>query len=122
MEERARFFIDYACMNAPVTVRQLFYAATVHGVPGITKDDDGYNRVQTQFSRSDGRVGSPYSNIADLTRFMRKPRTYDDVEDALYQTARLYRRSLWRDLPHRVEIWCEKDALAGSIYSVTDTV
>lgn len=71
MEERAVFLIDYACRNAPVTVRQLFYAATVAGVSGISKDDNGYNKVQIQVLelRRSGRM--PYHCIADLTRFLR---------------------------------------------------
>lgn len=120
MEERAAFLVDYACKNAPVTVRQLFYAATVAGVPGISKDDNGYNKVQMQVLelRRSGRM--PYRCIADLTRFLRGVNTYDDVEDALHQTARLYRKSLWREKDHVVEFWLEKDALAGSVQPVTE--
>ena len=50
---------------------------------------------------------------------MRKPRSYDSVDDALAATARLYRRNLWRDAGEYVEVWSEKDALAGVIYPVT---
>jgi hypothetical protein len=51
---------------------------------------------------------------------MRKPTSYDSVEDALAATARTYRRNLWRDADSYVEIWIEKDALAGVIYPITD--
>jgi hypothetical protein len=37
----------------------------------------------------------------------------------LRDTARLYRKSLWTDADCYVEIWLEKDALAGVIYPVT---
>jgi hypothetical protein len=40
-------------------------------------------------------------------------------EDALQETARLYREALWRETEAHVEIWCEKDALARMIYPVT---
>jgi hypothetical protein len=43
---------------------------------------------------------------------MRKPRTFDNVE-ALQETARLYRKALWRDAEVTVEVWCEKDALGA---------
>jgi hypothetical protein len=36
----------------------------------------------------------------------------------LSETARLYRKPLWRDGDDYIEIWCEKDALAGVIYPV----
>ncbi|MDA0221349.1 MAG: hypothetical protein O3B22_17535 [Proteobacteria bacterium] len=119
MEERAQFLIDYATKHGPCTVRQLYYAAEVHGLLGIEKTDSSYNKVQYQVLklRREGRL--PYDVIADATRWMRKPRSYDDIQDALDQTAALYRRNLWRDAEAYVEVWCEKDALAGVIYPIT---
>lgn len=120
MEIRARFLIAYARANAPVTVRQLFYAATVASVAGITKDDNGYNKVQQQVLelRRSGRM--PFWCIADLTRFWRGVTTYSDVDEALQATAKFYRKALWRDVNHSVEFWLEKDALAGCVQPVTE--
>ena len=119
MEARAEFLIRYAKKHGPVTVRQLYYRAEVEGLAGIEKTDDGYNKIQRQVLdlRRAGRL--PYNRIADLTRWMRKPRTYDGVERALQATAQLYRKALWADAESYLEIWCEKDALAGVIYPVT---
>jgi hypothetical protein len=119
MEERAEFLINYASEHGPISVRGLYYQAEVAAVPGIGKDDAGYNKVQSQVLklRREGRLS--YSDIADATRWMRKPRTHDSVEDALRDTARLYRKSLWADAEDYVEIWIEKDALAGVIYPIT---
>jgi hypothetical protein len=119
MEERAGFLIDYAEEHGPVTVRGLYYQAEVAGVPGIGKDESGYEKVQRQvlLLRRAGRL--PYQEIADATRWMRKPVSYDAVEEALEETARLYRKALWADTKDYVEVWCEKDALAGVIYPVT---
>jgi hypothetical protein len=121
MLHRSAFLVAYAHNHAPVSVRQLYYAATVAGLPGIDKidSDSGYNKVQYLVLklRRDGHLS--YDWIADSTRWMRKPRTHDSVQDALEETARLYRRALWSDAPTRVEIWCEKDALAGVMLPVT---
>ena len=119
MEERAEFLIAYAEEHGPVTVRGLYYQAEVAGVPGIDKTDSSYNKVQRQVLslRREGRLS--YSNISDATRWMRKPRSYDSVEAAIADTARFYRRSLWTDSDSYVEVWCEKDALAGVIYPIT---
>jgi hypothetical protein len=119
MEERAEFLIDYAAKHFPVTVRQLFYAATVAGVPGIAKDDNGYNAIQQQVLKLRRQGRMPYGNIADLTRWRRKPNTHGSVDEALQETARLYRKALWREQPVHVEVWVEKDALAGAIMPVT---
>jgi hypothetical protein len=120
MEERAEFLIDYANRHGPVTVRGLYYQAEVHHVPGIGKDEGSYDKVQGQVLnlRRSGRM--PYEHIADLTRWMRKPHTFDGPVDALQETARLYRKSLWVQAGEYVEVWCEKDALAGVLYPITD--
>jgi hypothetical protein len=57
---------------------------------------------------------------ADATRWMRKPRTHNGVAAALTDTAKFYRKALWRDVDAYAEIWVEKDALAGVIYPVTE--
>jgi hypothetical protein len=120
MEERAAFLIDYADEHGPVTVRGLYYQCEVAGVPGIGKDEKGYRKVQRQVLklRRSGRL--PYDKIADATRWMRKPRTYNSIEDALHDTARSYRRNLWQRVNAYVEIWVEKDAVAGVIDPTTE--
>lgn len=119
MEERAEFLLDYARRHAPVTVRQLFYAATVASLPGIEKIEGGYNKVQAQVLdlRQSGRM--PYGHIADGTRWMIRDQVFNGVEDALHATAEAYRKNLWADHEDHVEIWLEKDALAGVLHSVT---
>jgi hypothetical protein len=119
MEERAGFLIDYAAKHGPVTVRGLYYQAEVAAVPGIDKTELAYSRVQRQVLalRRSGRM--PYKHIADATRWMRKPRSYDSISDALTSCAYFYRRSLWLDATEYAEIWLEKDAIAGAIYPVT---
>jgi hypothetical protein len=119
MQERAEFLIDYATKHGPVTVRGLYYQAEVATLPGITKNDGDYDKVQRQvlMLRRSGELS--YDCIADATRWMRKPKSYDSVEEALRSTASLYRKALWADPGVTVEIWCEKDAVAGTIYPVT---
>jgi hypothetical protein len=62
----------------------------------------------------------PYSWIADGTRWQRKPETHESIEAALRDTANFYRRSLWNAQDWYVEVWLEKEALAGVIYQVTE--
>ena len=119
MEARAEFLISYAEAHGPVTVRQLYYRAEVEGLPGIDKTESGYCKIQSQVLelRRAGRLD--YDHIADATRWMRKPKSHASVQDAIEATARLYRKNLWYDADSRVEVWCEKDALAGVIYPIT---
>jgi hypothetical protein len=50
---------------------------------------------------------------------MRKPSTFTGIESCLNSTAQFYRRDLWAAMPVYVEIWCEKDALAGVVMEET---
>jgi hypothetical protein len=52
---------------------------------------------------------------------MRKPTTFTGIESCLNLTADFYRRDLWAAMPVYVEIWCEKDALAGVLLEETRT-
>ena len=101
----------------PMSVRQVFYQATVHGI--VEKTENGYNKIRTDLvaMRRSGEL--PYGWLADNTRWQRKPDTFKSVQHALSETARFYRKSLWHDADAYVEIWLEKDALSGMIYPVT---
>jgi hypothetical protein len=101
----------------PMTVRQVFYQATVRNV--VEKSEAGYNKVQTDLVQMRRSGVLPYDWLADNTRWQRRPRTYNGVQAALDDTARFYRKSLWADADAYVEIWLEKDALAGVIIPVT---
>lgn len=61
----------------------------------------------------------PWGFIVDGTRWQRKPGTYDSAEDYIDPVARSYRRNLWQSQNVRIEVWLEKDALAGIVVDVT---
>jgi hypothetical protein len=61
----------------------------------------------------------PYGWLADSARWQRKPTTFDGIEEALQDCAALYRKSLWANADAYVEVWLEKDALAGVVYPIT---
>jgi hypothetical protein len=117
VEERREALLAIIDDGKPMTVRQVFYQATVHGL--VEKAETGYGKVQLDLTkmRRDGSL--PYDWLADNTRWQRKPRTFNGVEEALKSTAALYRKNLWADADSYVEIWLEKDALAGVILPVT---
>jgi hypothetical protein len=120
MKERADFFVAYAERHDPVTVRQLYYQAEVAGLPGIEKTDAGYNKVQRQVLKLRRKGLLKYRHIADATRWTRHTTRFDTPEEAIRATAKFYRKSLWTAVNEYVEIWCEKDALAGVIFGTAD--
>ncbi len=101
-----------------MTVRQIFYQATTLGV--VAKTEAEYKgtvvRLLTEMRRS-GEL--PFGWIADNTRWMRKPTSHSSLDQALQRTAEAYRRSLWDDQDVYVEIWLEKEALAGVVFDIT---
>jgi len=109
---------EFEQQKPPVTVRQMFYRmASVGQVP---KTEAGYRRVQYALTAMRKQRAIPYDWLADHTRWMRKPRSYSSLADMLRESKRLYRRALWDEQDAYVEIWLEKDALAGVIYPVTE--
>jgi hypothetical protein len=102
----------------PQTARQVFYASTVLGA--VEKVEKEYQKTVIRLlveMRERGEI--PFEYIADNTRWMRKPSTFTGIEACLNSTANAYRRDLWAAMPVYVEIWCEKDALAGVLLEET---
>ena len=117
MAERRLALYEIVAEQQPMTVRQVFYQATVRGV--VDKTEESYAKVQRLLVDLRRQGVLPYEWIADNTRWMRKPRTFSGPEEALRNTAVLYRKALWNDADAYVEIWLEKDALAGVVIEVT---
>ena len=117
MAERHRALLEIVRSGRPMTVRQVFYQATVRGI--VEKAETGYAKIKTDLTLLRRSGAMPYSWLTDNTRYQRKPRSYGGVEEALAATAELYRKALWRDAGCYVEVWLEKDALSGVIYPVT---
>jgi hypothetical protein len=102
----------------PQTDRQLFYQMVSAGM--IPKTEVAYKGTVVRLCgemRESGEL--PWEWLTDATRWMRKPRSYTSLEEALRRTKETYRRDLWTNQDAYVEIWCEKEALAGVLYSVT---
>ncbi len=115
----ARRMALYAIVSQmkPMTVRQVFYQATVRNL--VEKSEAGYTKVQTDLVQMRRAGMLPYDWLADNTRWQRKPRTFYSVQHALDDTARLYRKALWAEADAYVEVWLEKDALTGVVMPIT---
>jgi hypothetical protein len=111
----------YSTLEAdhPMTVRQVFYQLVSRRA--IEKTEAEYNRTVGRLLTDMRRAGEvPFDWIADNTRWMRKPKSYSSLADMLTQQQRFYRRALWDDQNAYVEIWLEKDALAGVLFEETE--
>ncbi len=117
VERRRARLLEIVEAMKPMTVRQVFYQATVRGL--MEKSEAGYTKVQSDLVLMRRSGVLPYAWLADNTRWQRKPTTFNGIEEALEATASFYRKSLWTDADAYVEVWLEKDALAGVVYPIT---
>lgn len=117
MRERADALVAILAEMQPMTVRQVFYQASVRGV--VDKSEAGYAAVQRCLVdlRRAGTI--PWGHIADNTRWQRKPKSWNSPADALIETAAFYRKALWAEVDHTVEVWLEKDALSSVVFPET---
>ena len=113
--EIKRAIKEVLAADHPQTVRQVFYQLVTKGV--IEKSEKAYQKTVIRLltdMRLSGAV--PFEWIVDLSRITHETQTFDSVADAVADTARFYRRSALRESEVYIEIWVEKEALAGLIY------
>jgi hypothetical protein len=101
----------------PMTCRQIFYQAVTRGL--IDKTEQAYKALIRVLGVMRNDQEMPFHWIADSTRWQRKPDTYVGLESMLHEVHRTYRRAVWADQGQYVEVWLEKDALAGVLVDVT---
>src|SRR5262245_66405753 len=75
IEERGAALLAIITEMQPMTVRQVFYQATVRGL--VEKAESGYAKVQTDLTIMRRSGDLPYDWLADNTRWQRKPRTFN---------------------------------------------
>jgi hypothetical protein len=119
METLADFLITYASEHGPVSVRGLQYQAEVALILGIEKDEKGICKGPA------AGAPAPPQRPASVPQHRRRDAVADQAQD-LRQPPRLSGRGgaalppqpLARS-PHRVEIWLDKEALAGVVAPIT---
>jgi hypothetical protein len=118
--ELDRQLLAIAEQEKPTTVRGMYYMAMGEGL--IDKDAQGkrnnYMRVQRRLlqMRRDGTM--PYSWITDGSRTVYGYNRFADEDDFSTYAANIYRKDYWLESPVRVEVWVEKDAMAGKLKPV----
>lgn len=105
---------EFGRQGYELTLRQLYYQLVARDV--VPNTFRSYKRVGTivDNARMAGLLDWDY--IVDRTRNVYRTDGADtSPEDAIEHTARAYQRALWRRQPNHVEVWVEKEALAGVV-------
>lgn len=92
VEQRRADLLAIVKAMRPMTVRQVFYQASVRGI--VEKTEGGYIKVQTDLVQMRRAGVLPYDWLADNTRWQRKPTSFGTIEDAINDTARFYRKAM----------------------------
>jgi hypothetical protein len=101
-----------------MTVRSALYRAVCAGIYPDTSDRH-YRQCQRIILKLRRRDVIPFDWIVDSTRRRLKTSSWSGLEDYWETVAACYRRSLWARQDDYVEVFVEKDAMAGVIEPVT---
>jgi len=101
-----------------MTVRHLCYVMESRGY--IKKTARAFKTYDEHLVNWRRKGLIPWNAFIDNTRWYYGHYVYDGLEEALIQSRNAYRRNLWADLDVYVEIWSEKDAIAGVLLDVAD--
>jgi hypothetical protein len=115
--------VDEAIVEAiradhPVTLRGVYYRVVSAGA--VDKTEAGYQLVGRQLLKLRRSGVVPYPWITDGTRWVTRPTTWTGIDETLEDAASSYRRALWHDQPHEVQVFTEKDAISGVILPITE--
>lgn len=104
--------------DGPLTLRQIYYRlVAAHYIENVQK---AYTLLSKHLTNA-RRAGIIDPNrIIDRTRRTLKVATWTDLESFLRTVANSYRREKWSSQQNNVEVWCEKDAVAGVLEPITE--
>ncbi len=112
MIEHANTIIEtYQAQGYSLTLRQLYYQFVSRDlIPNQVKE---YKRLGSVIN--DARMAGliDWDAIEDRTRNLQSVGTWDSPDEIVGAVAQQFKLDLWADQPHRVEVWIEKEALAG---------
>ena len=118
MQERRDFVVDFCREFAPVSVRGVYYQATVRNL--VEKTEGGYKKIQREVLQARREKQIPYRQVTDNSRSFYQVESHDSLSNAAASFAYTYKRDFWADNNTAVEVWLEKEALSGVIRPVTN--
>jgi hypothetical protein len=94
-----------------MTLRQLYYQLVKDNI--IPNQEKQYKRLSALLSDARLMGFIDWSAIEDRIRVPRMPSEFENLDELVDAALATYRLPRWKDQPHYVELWVEKDALAG---------
>lgn len=104
---------QYAAQGYDLTLRQLYYQFVARGY--IPNNIKSYNRLGLTINKARLAGYMDWDYIVDRTRNLSGTPHWATPESAVKRAADRFRQDKWRKAPTRVEVWVEKEALAGIV-------
>lgn len=104
---------EYQEKGYDLTLRQVYYQLVAKDY--IPNSERSYKNLGAIVN--DGRLAGmiDWDAIIDRTRNLKGLGSDESPEEAISQASRTYRRDKWENQPYQIEVWVEKDALAGVV-------
>ena len=109
---------ELAFQQKPLTLRGLLYRKVSSGSVPST-DPQHYNRIGRLMTRLREAGVVAFNWLVDNLRVTQKPSSWSGLNEFVDTVREAYRKDFWASLPEYVHIFCEKDAIAGTIAPVT---
>lgn len=111
IHEANRIIREYQAQGFTLTLRQLYYQFVARDL--LANRQREYKRLGKIVAEARLAGLMDWRAIEDRTRNLEGLAHWTDPADIIAQDARVFRVDRWENQPLRVEVWIEKDALAG---------
>lgn len=109
---------EYQEAGYDLTLRQLYYQFVARGLIPNTQRD--YKRLGDIVNKARLAGLLDWDYIVDRTRNLEHLSHWSTPGDIMASAAKSYRLDKWSGQPYRVEVWVEKEALAGVVSRTAD--
>jgi hypothetical protein len=116
IEQAEAICADYAAQGYDLTLRQLYYQFVARDL--IPNTQQSYKNLGSVINRARLAGLLDWNYIVDRTRNLRGVSHWTTPSDIIDASASSFRLDKWANQPSRVEIWVEKEALAGVVERV----
>lgn len=109
---------EYVQQGYDLTLRQLYYQFVARGI--IPNSQQSYKRLGDIINKARLAGLLDWNYITDRTRNLQSLSHWLSPGSIIRSAASSYALDKWRDQPVRVEVWVEKEALAGIVERAAD--
>lgn len=109
---------DYQDQGLCLTLRQLYYQLVTKNV--IPNTEQSYSKLSTVVSRARLAGMIDWDAIEDRIRIPQKHAEFGNLTALIEAAVHSYRLPRWEGQKYHVELWVEKDALAGVLRPLAD--